>query len=237
MNRVFSLLEASIEAREFLPGQPLPSVDELAVRFHASASEVQEAIAELIYEGTLERPRPAPPQAVQVPKHRLWGTLTGHHSITSEAKKRGMTPGVKIINWELCDSWPSIRERLALQWGDKVQIMERLRSADGEPIAIETSYFPAKLYPGITPELFADEGAAQSSFAVMEKKFGLVSENAADEVTVVCLEKREAEYLGVDPGTPVLLRFRVTISDKNVPIKASRAVWKFRAGYQMSLKK
>ena len=113
--------------------------------------------------------------------------------------------------------------------------MERLRLADDAPVAIEISYFPAKFYPGITPDLFTEEGSGQSSFAVMEQKFGLKSEKAFDEVTVVCLEKREADYLQVDPGTPVLQRFRVTLSDKGIPIKASRAVWLFRAGYQMGI--
>jgi GntR family transcriptional regulator len=237
MNAIFLELQKSIIAGRFAKGEKLPPAAELARQHKTSEAEVNKAIAELVYEGTLERVRPAPPDPVRVPGYALWGTLRGHHSITSEAKKRGATPGVEIIAWELVDAWPSIQERLALRPGDKVQIMERLRTVDGDPVAIETSYFPAKLYPGITPELFQDEGAAQSSFAVMEKKFGLVSEKAVDEVTVVCLEEREARYLRLDPGTPVLLRHRVTLSDKQIPIKASRAVWKFRAGYEMSLKK
>jgi GntR family transcriptional regulator len=124
---------------------------------------------------------------------------------------------------------------MELEPGDQIQIMERLRSSNGVPIAIETSYFPAKFYPGITQDLFTGGGSGQSSFAVMEKKFGLKSDKAHDEVTVVCLEKREADYLKVAPGTPVLLRFRVTLSDKGVPIKSSRAVWLFRAAYQMGI--
>jgi GntR family transcriptional regulator len=237
VNKIFLELQRLIKGGEFKQGQRLPTVAELARRFNTGEADVMKAISELIYEGNLERARAEPSDDVRVPRYSLWGTLRGHHSITSEAKKRGVTPGVEIINWELVDAWPSLMERLALQPGDKVQIMERLRGADGEPVAIETSYFPAKFYPGITPDLFKDEGAAQSSFAVMEKKFGLVSERAVDEVTVVCLEKREADYLKLEPGTPVLLRFRVTLSDRGIPIKASRAVWKFRAGYEMSLKK
>jgi GntR family transcriptional regulator len=237
VSRVFLELQKSVKAGEFVPGQKLPTPGELAKRFGASEVEVLKAISELIYEGDLERVRPQPLAEVRVPCVKLWGTLRGHHSITSEAKKRGAIPGVQIINWELVEAWPSLAQRLALQPGDKVQTMDRLRTADSEPVAIETSYFPQKFYPGITQDLFTEEGSGQSSFEVMEKKFGLVSARASDEVTVVCLESREAAYLGLESGTPVLLRFRVTYSDKDVPIKASRAVWKFRAGYEMSLKK
>ena len=235
MNKYFIEFERWINSGEFKPGDRLPSIAELARLFNATPAEIEDALSELIYEGAIQRERPAPVDVFILPKRELWGTLGGSHSITKEAKKRGEEPGVKIINWQLVDAWPSIARRLALDPGDQVQIMERLRLADDAPVAIEISYFPAKFYPGITPDLFTEEGSGQSSFAVMEQKFGLKSEKAFDEVTVVCLEKREADYLQVDPGTPVLQRFRVTLSDKGIPIKASRAVWLFRAGYQMGI--
>ncbi len=235
MNQYFFEIEKLIQSGTYQAGDPLPSVAELAKRFGASEAEISDALTELIYEGELERERPQPLPTIRVPKYKLWGTLGGSHSITKEAKKRGEEPGVQIINWQLVSAWTSIRERLALEEGDQVQIMERLRTVNGVPVAIETSYFPAKYYPGITPDLFTEEGSGQSSFAVMEQKFGLKSDKAFDEVTVVCLEKREADYLQVEPGMPVLERFRVTVSDRGIPIKASRALWLFRAAYQMSV--
>jgi GntR family transcriptional regulator len=235
MNAYFLKIQQLLESGEFSPGQALPDEKTLAARFNASEAEIRTALSELIYEGELERERPTPSMTIRVPKRKLWGTLGGSHSITKEAKKRGEQPGVAIINWEEVDAWPSIAKRLALEPGDKVQIMERLRSVNGDPVAIETSYFPAKFYPGITQDLFTEEGSGQSSFAVMEQKFGLRSEKARDEVTVICLEKREADHMQVDPGTPVLERFRVTLSDTGVPIKASRAVWLFRAAYEMGV--
>lgn len=235
MNKYFFEIEKLVQSGKFKAGDALPPVEELAKQFGASPAEIEDAISELIYEGELERQRPEPLPAVRLPKQKLWGTLGGSHSITKEAKKRGEEPGVEIINWQLVDAWPSIQKRLALEPGDQVQIMERLRSVNGMPVAIETSYFPAKHYPGITPDLFTEEGSGQSSFAVMEQKFGLKSDKAFDEVTVVCVEKREAGYLKIEVGTPVLQRFRVTMSDKGIPIKASRAVWLFRAAYQMGV--
>jgi GntR family transcriptional regulator len=235
MNKYYLEILKYLHSGEFPPGAELPSVGELSNRFHASDREIQVALSELIYEGEIERERAVPTSKIIIPKRKLWGSLGGSHSITKEAKKRGEIPGVKILNWELVDAWPSIAKRLELEQGDKVQIMERLRTSNDEPVAIEISYFPAKFYPGITQDLFTEEGSGQSSFAVMEKTFGLKSEKAFDEVTVVCLEKREADLLNVDPGTPVLERFRVTISDKGIPIKASRAVWLFRAGFEMGI--
>lgn len=236
MNKLFLGMLQAIESGEYGAGEALPSPAELAQRFVASEEDVRKAISELVYEGAIERVRPAPTDDVRIPSFELWGVLTGSHSITKEARNRGMEPGVEIINWEKATAWPSIAERLQLEVGkDEVQIMERLRSADGVPVGIETSYFPARHYPGITKDLFTGGGSGQSSFKVMEEKFGITSARATDEVTVVSLEQREADYLQVETGTPVLLRFRVTYSDRDIPVKASRAVWKFRARWSMDL--
>ena len=235
MNTAYTELHRKIQEGEIKPGDALPSGTDLQTDFDLSADEIEQAISELIYEGLLQRERPAPTDTVRRPDYELWGTLTGIHSITKEAKKRGQEPGVEILSYEQKPSWPRVQKLLQIKPGDEVVLMERLRKADGEPVAIEISYYPAKLYPGISKEMFTASGSGQSSFKVMQEKFGLKSVRAEDEVGVVALEVREAEILGLAPGTPVLLRYRTTFSDKNVAIKASRAVWKFWAGYGMDL--
>ena len=235
MNRIFFELLQQIQAGKYKAGESLPPVSELQQELNASEGEVRQAISELIYEGVVERARPEPPAEVKIPDYELWGTLTGIHSITKEARKRGVEPGVEITNFGISKAWPSVARRLELEPDDDVVLMERLRKANGEPVAIEISYYPAKLYPGISEDMFTSSGQGQSSFEVMQKKFGYKSAHATDELTVVALEGREAEMLELEPGTPVLLRFRVTYSDQGVPIKSSRAVWKFKAGYEMDL--
>jgi GntR family transcriptional regulator len=235
VNAYFLELERAISGGEFKPGEALPDAAALAARYGATQDEIRDALSELIYEGVLERRRPRPEPDIVVPVRHPWGVLGGNHSITKESKARGEEPGVEIINWQLVRAWPSICHRMDLASDEDVQIMERLRTSNGVPVGIEVSYFPAKFYPGITPELFTSEGSGQSSFAVMEKKFGLVSDRARDVVSVVCLEQREADYLKVPAGTPVLERFRVTLSDKGIPIKASRAVWLFQAAFEMGV--
>jgi GntR family transcriptional regulator len=235
MNRLFQQIQSEIEAGKYPPGEPLPSADELAAALEASEEEVEEALVELIYEGYLERVRAEPPEAVRVPGYELWGTLGGIHSITQDARKKGQEPGTEVQRFDILPVWPSVAARLALDEGDEVIIMERLRTADGEPIAIETSYLPAKFMPGVNKEMFESGGAGQSSFAVMQKKYGLKPHRATDELTVTAIEEREAGLLGMEPGTPILLRFRITYSDEGVPIKCSRALWKLKAGYEMPL--
>src|SRR5512136_1869181 len=104
MNRYFLEIEKAIRGGEFESGKPLPPAAQLAQRFGATEAEILDALAELIYEGELERPLPEPSKEIQVPQRRPWGTLGGSHSITKESKKRGETPGVEIINWQLVEA-------------------------------------------------------------------------------------------------------------------------------------
>jgi len=234
VNAFAQRIQQEIEQDRLRPGDELPGITETARQYDTSEDDVRHAIQDLVYEGLLER-APGRPQILRVPRHKLWGTVGGSHSLTKEAKRRGMKPGTQVVVLETLPAWPIVRSRLRLEPGDEVIVMERLRTADGEPISLEYSYYPAKLYPGMTEEMFLTEGEGQSSFKVMQEKFGLVPHKAVDELTAAAIEEREAKLLGFEPGTPVLVRFRVTLSDKGVPIKGSRAIYKFRAGYEVAV--
>ena len=116
MNRLFNEIRQWIESGEFKPGELLPSVSELPEKFDAGEDEVREAISELIYEGYVERVRPEPFDRVKIPDYELWGTLTGIHSITREARKRGMEPGVEILSFETVTIWPSVAKSSETTW-------------------------------------------------------------------------------------------------------------------------
>jgi GntR family transcriptional regulator len=234
MNRIAQNIAVLIHRGEHEPGSRLPAAAQLIEDFNANVEEAQEAIADLIYEGLAER-NPKTPSQVRVRKPFEWELIGGNHSVTNAAKERGQSPGVEILRFETLPSWPIVQERLALEPDDEVIVMERLRLADETPVSLEFSYYPAKLFPGMTLEMFTGKGDKQSSFNIMQEKFGLIPEKAVDEVTVAAVEPREAKLLNIDPGTPVLIRFRLTISDKGVPIKGSRAIYLFRAGYELPI--
>ncbi|MGD8622416.1 MAG: GntR family transcriptional regulator [Anaerolineales bacterium] len=234
MNRIAQDVARRIQTEEFEPGDKLPSAVQLLEEYNATVTEAQDAIADLIYEGRAER-NPAQPSEIRVRTPYAWDLIGGNHSVTKAAKVRGQSPGVQIIRFEQLSSWPIVQERLSLEPDDEVIIMERLRLADDRPVSLEFSYYPAKLFPGMTMDMFTGKGTKQSSFKVIQEKFGLIPEKAVDELDVAAIEPREAGLLNIDPGTPVLIRFRLTISDQGVPIKGSRAIYLFRAGYELPI--
>ncbi|HWQ78641.1 MAG TPA: GntR family transcriptional regulator [Anaerovoracaceae bacterium] len=230
MNEIAVKIDAAIRANQFQADEVFPDCGELAAKFGGTVEQIQYGIGDLIYEGVLERV-PADPDRVRIRAGYLWDVVRGNHSFTGEAKKRGQKPGNRILTFETRKVWPQIIQRLSLEEGEEVLVMERLLLADDKPVGLEFSYMPARYYEGATREMF--EGG-HSTFAVMEEK-GLIPDTAIDEISVATLEKREAELLGLEPGVPVLIRFRVTLSPAGIPIKGSRAIYLFRPGYQLKI--
>jgi GntR family transcriptional regulator len=229
MNEIAVKIDAAIRKDRFNVDEILPSCEELAIEFGGTVEQVKYGIGDLVYEGVLERVPSS--NKVRVRAGYLWDIVRGNHSFTGEAKKRGQRPGNRILTFEKRTAWPQIIQRLQLNEGEEVLVMERLLLADEKPVGLEFSYMPAKYYEGITREMF--EGG-HSTFGVMEER-GLIPDTAVDEIAVATLEEREAELLGMDCGVPVLIRFRVTLSPKGLPIKGSRAIYLFKPGYQLKI--
>ena len=208
--------------------QFLPSLETLAAEYGESLEAVQDGLGDLVYEGVLLKTKDC---LYTTRQPYLWDVVRGNHSFTSEAKKRGQKPGNQILVFERRRAWPQIIQRLSLEEGEDVLVMERLLLADEKPVGLEFSYMPAKYYKDATREMF--EGG-HSTFKLMEEQ-GLIPYKAVDELDAAALEKRESELLGVAVGTPILVRFRVTLSPDGVPIKGSRAIYLFRPGYELKI--
>jgi GntR family transcriptional regulator len=231
MNRVAVTIYGEIVKGKYTTNQALPTVEVLAKEYQVEEIDVKNGIGDLIYEGVLQR-NPKNHDEVAVRPASLWGLVGGNHSFTNEAKKRGQKPGNRVLTFEKRPAWPQVMKRLQLDEGDEVVVLERLLLADEHVVGLEFSYMPSKLYPGVTRDMFEGGG---STFKVMQEKFGHVSEKGVDELAVATLEDREAALFGMEPGVPVLIRFRVTLNPEGVPIKGSRAIYLFNPGYELDI--
>ncbi|MDR0648462.1 MAG: GntR family transcriptional regulator [Synergistaceae bacterium] len=230
MNDLAIKIYADIKKGAYKIGETLPDAAALAEKYGVDRKLAREGIGDLVYEGAVERV-PGKRSKARVRAPYVWDLVTGNHSFTGEAKRRGQKPGNRILTFEKRPAWPQVARRLKLEEGDEVNVMERLLLADDKPVGLEYSYMPSKFYAGVTREMF--EGG-KSTFAVMET-FGHVSATAVDELSTATLEQREARILGMDTGVPVLIRFRVTLNPDGIPIKGSRAIYLFNPGYSVAI--
>ena len=136
-------------------------------------------------------------------------------------KGRGMRAGARVLEVRVLKD-EKVARRLKIDPGEEFVKLQRLRTADGEPMALEVSFLRCKLCPGLEKYDFND----RSLYKTLEK-FGLYLGRAEQTVEAKVADEFEAELLGVKPGTPLLSMERVTyLADGQTPIEYVRSLYR-----------
>src|SRR5262249_12413517 len=129
-------------------------------------------------------------------------------SFSEDMRARGMAPGSKVLARELVPASDWLALRLELKPAAPVLRVDRLRTADGSPPAVEEAYLPASRYPGIEDADFADA----SLFEVLAETWNVRLRDADQRVVAVAIEDDAARLLGVPAGSAGL-RFQTFARD------------------------
>src|ERR1041384_4503184 len=123
----------------------LPSERELAERFEVSRVTVRKALRELSQEGLLEQIQGAGTFVNRAPhvEQRL-STLT---SFSEDMASRGLVAGSMWLHRMVSAATPEGALALALSRGATVSRMQRLRTANGAPMALELAAIPTMFLP------------------------------------------------------------------------------------------
>ncbi|MGH3243784.1 MAG: GntR family transcriptional regulator [Spirillospora sp.] len=191
--------------RERLPvDAAVPSERELCQRFAVSRMTVRQAIDQLVAEDRLRRihgkgtfvARPK----VQMPKELV--------SFTEDMRARGMRPACRDLDARTITADARLAGYLGVAPGMAVHVLERLRLADGEPMAVERSHIPVS----VAPDLFERREPGGSLFAVLEHEFGVVMDAGEQTIEAGPADARQAGLLGIEPGGTVFFLRQRTFS-------------------------
>jgi len=210
------ILEGFIETLE--PGGRLPAERLLAERYGVARATVTQAIEELAGKGLVYRVHGSG-TFVAEPKFRQPQTLT---SFTEDMRARVMTPGSIVLTQELIPASAVVTRHLQVPEATPVVHIERVRTANGEPMALERTYLPAGRFPGLEA---ADLGGV-SLYTLLAERWGVRVTSADQWASAVRLTEEEAEVLGVDPEQPALLFQRVTCDQSGNLIEYVRSVYR-----------
>lgn len=193
-------LRTRILAGEFTVAEPMPTEAQLSERYRASRITVRHALALLDQEGLVHREQGrgsfVRPRGIAVGPRRLT-------SFTQELRERGSRQGSELVSVDRMaippdapvDPGPS---------GDCMRI-ERVRRADGRPIALMVNIIPAELGEGIESALAMDG----SLYGYLSTRHAIEIDSADETYRVGAADAHAATLLGVEPGTPVFLVERV----------------------------
>jgi GntR family transcriptional regulator len=185
------------------PGSPLPSERLLAERYGLARMTVRTEVDRLVAEGAIYRLHG---RGTFVAEPRVAQAVL-FSSFTEDMRARGMKPGSIVRSQELIEATALLASRLQIAPQAPVALIERVRTADGTPMALERAHVPADRFPGVEEADFANG----SLFEVLGR-YGVELRDAEQRVVAVAIRAAEAELLDVNEGDPGLL-FRTVAGD------------------------
>ena len=203
---ITSRAEARIRSGAWAPGTRLPPERELCELLDVSRASLRQALAELEERGLITRHQG---RGTFVTRQRLDADASGFFSIGDALRSRGIVLTTRVIGATVILANDRMAEELNGQINAPILKLQRLRSADGEPIVLEVSYLPLALLPGLDQVDFAD----RSLYDVLREDHGRFVATAWETLEPVMLTAHEATLLAVPRGSPALL-FRRTTRDR-----------------------
>src|SRR5438093_1863242 len=127
-------------------GDSIPSERQLSVDLGVSRLTLRAALDELAREGYLVRRRGSG-TFVGEPKIAQELTMT---SFTEDIRRRGMKPGSRTLDLHGSPAGARLGRLLHVSPSEPIVVVKRLRTADDEPMAIETLHVRESLVPGLS---------------------------------------------------------------------------------------
>ena len=189
-------IEGAILNNRLKPGAVLPGERTLADALALSRVTVRKAIELLVEEGLAHRRQGARTEVGSRVEKSL-ATLT---SFSEDMSARGLEPGCIWISKQLCRPSPAEMMALGVSADSQVIRLKRIRTADGIPMAVETSAVPARFIS--SPDLIGD-----SLYEALER-LGAMPQRAIQRMRSRPASASDAQHLQCDVGLPLLVMER-----------------------------
>ena len=212
------ILRERTRSGEWKPGDLIPSERELSEKYGISRMTARQAITDLVNEGLFYREQG---KGTFVSERKITQQLIRLTGFTEDIRARGQRPGTRVLSAEMRLADEATAEKLRIDAGTLIFHLQRLRLADGEPLAIELSQISFKG----CEKLLEEDLELNSLYRVLETKYGIPLMEADQELEAGLAGNENAQLLKISLGSPVLFTRRVTYTERNQPIEYAKAVY------------
>lgn len=213
------LIQNMIDDGLLTNGMQLPSEREMMSQFDISRNTVRKAIDSLIDAGLVYRVQG---KGTFIATSKMQYGLYGLNSFSEEMRIRGLQPGGRVLDFTQLRPAPRISHALQLEEEEEVFRIERLRTADGEPMALHTTYIPCIHVPD-----FQDEDLnGRSLYKVLEDDYGFLIWRGERSLQPVIARDYEVEILDVHPEIPLLLMEGTSYLVEDQPLEYSKLIYR-----------
>ena len=217
--QIKALLERSLDAGEWRPGDAIPSEMALAQRFGVAQGTVRKAIDALAADNLVVR-------------RQGKGTFVATHTEEQSSMFRFLRirrndgrdehPASRLLDVRRGKASAETARLLDLKSGDPVILLRRVLEYSGEPVILDEITLPAALFKGLTKA--RAEAYRGSMYSFFETEFGVRMLKAQERIRAIAADAASARLLKVRPGDPLLSVDRTTYTYGDRPVEWRRGL-------------
>lgn len=199
-----------IESGELKPGDQFPTELELVEKYGVARITVRRAINELVQDGLLVRRQG---KGTFVARPKIERELINVSSFSNRMLAQGLHPSSKVMGVERISATAKLARILGAPEGAPLVVIRRIRYANEEPTALETSYLVEERCPGIAHR----DLSQQSLYKILEEEYCLTPDHSRRTLEVTSATSTEARLLQLHVGAPLfLIKATVYTADETV---------------------
>jgi DNA-binding GntR family transcriptional regulator len=208
-----SLMEA-IREREFKPNDRIPGEKELESFFRVSRITIRKAISELEEEGILVKKQG---KGTFLSGVIVATTLDEINGYTQSMLRLGYKPGRILVERSILrDDLENVKRQLNVGPDEELIHIKRVLLADGDPVVLESAYYPIKFKFFMTEDL-----NNESMYNLLKQKMKIIPFKAQKTIGIELASKETATYLKTKVGTPLLVTNELVVEQNETPIHYS----------------
>jgi DNA-binding GntR family transcriptional regulator len=221
-------LQQAIEAGALRPGDRLEAEEEVADRLGVSRPTVHQAVERLVQQGLVARHRGVGTVVVHRRIQRPLALTSFYDDLAAADRK----PTTAVLAMEELPAEPEVAMALSMTVGDPVLWIERLRSAEGIPLAVMSNHLPAQL---LSTPLASDDLERQGLYELLREQ-GVQLHSAKQVIAARRATSREARLLGEPRSNPVLTVVRTSYDASGRAVEFGQHVYPAeRYAFELSL--
>lgn len=206
-----------IEAGEWRPSDRLPSEPALAASMGVSRATLRDALRSLEEDGFVTRVQGSGTFVTHRP--RMKNNLDVNFGVTQLIRSMGMRPGSEHARIFEAAARPEEARLLAIPEGSPLICLERVRTADGQPVVLSVDMVPRERL-GDRPDLLEEVGDG-SVYQLLERELDIVIRQGVAAIRPANADNELAFRLRVPAGTLLLYLRQVDYDIDGRPVVLS----------------
>lgn len=207
--------------KEFLPGEKIPTENELARMFNVTRVTVRQGISPLVQEGLLKIKRG---EGTFVTEDQ---NLINNMSIEIDGFLDGLFYQVsksrtKWVEIKKVAATSSIKDKLKLERDEEVICIKRERQINNWPFAYTINFLPMDIGSRLQEKELLEKPLLQ----ILEQDMGIIFKEAFQTIQASFADHESSQRMSIPVGSPILLVERIMYDRDNKPVEVVRSSYR-----------